>query len=306
VTHAPVRRRALPAALLPIPIVALVLMLAPAGVLLTTTAALAPPPVAQDAPAPLEITDEHPVSAKAEALALAAPVPVPSEEPAVDPTADPTPEPTQEPEPEPASEPEPTQEPEPEPEPVEDDSALFATPPRSLYLSIGHGRRPDGRLDTGTIHPRTGQREIDAAAIVVQAMTEVLQQAPNLTLWAQSGNHPNVVGTVKAANQRRADDCIEIHQDWYKAPPGVFAHWHPSSGGAKKLADRLVHSLGEEGNPIRGNWHKARPGLHFLRASTCRAVLVEVGRVGDYNKEQLVRFGRAMAHAYLDDLRSRG
>jgi N-acetylmuramoyl-L-alanine amidase len=134
----------------------------------------------------------------------------------------------------------------------------------------------------------------------------VLEQAPNLTLWAQSGNHPNVVGTVKAANQRRADDCIEIHQDWYRAPPGVFAHWHPSSSGGKQLADVLVRSLGAEGNSVRNNWHKARPGLWFLRGTTCRAALVEVGRVGDFTDEQLAQFGRAMAHAYLDDLRSRG
>lgn len=173
--------------------------------------------------------------------------------------------------------------------------------PRSLYLAVGHGRAPNGRWQPGAQHPGNGAMEVDAAQVMVDAMVAVLQDAPGLRLTAESGDHPNYRGSRAAANAAGVDDCIEVHQDSASAPPGAFAHWYPGAKGARRLADRLVSSIHEQGVPIRTDWHRARAGLHFLRETTCRAVLVEVGRVGDYGPKELRRLGRVMAQAYLQD-----
>lgn len=180
------------------------------------------------------------------------------------------------------------------------------TPKRSLYLAVGHGRASDGKMQVGSIDPRTGQREIDAAAVIVDAMVDVLKRAPNIRLWAESGrDHPNLVGSVARANRRGAQDCIEVHQDWHRAPPGAFAHWYPSARGARTLANRLVRGLRDEGLDFRPRWHKPRSELYFLRETKCRAVLVEVGRVGDFSKKELREYGRALAVAYIKEIRDR-
>lgn len=173
--------------------------------------------------------------------------------------------------------------------------------PRSLYLAVGHGRAPDGRWQPGALHPGNGAMEVDAAQVMVDAMVEVLQDAPGVRLISESGDHPNYHGSRAAANAAGVDDCIEVHQDSATAPPGAFAHWYPGAKGARRLADELVSSIHERGVPIRTDWHRPRPGLHFLRETTCRAVLVEVGRVGDYGPEALRELGRGMAQAYLQD-----
>lgn len=174
--------------------------------------------------------------------------------------------------------------------------------PRSLYLAVGHGMSPRGQWQPGAIHPDTGATEVDANRIMVDAMREVLEGQRNLELHVESGSdHPNMVGSVARANAIGVDDCIEIHQDTPAAPPGAFVHWYEGTGPAKQLADRIVTSIHEQGVPIRHDWHRARPGLYFLRKSECRSVLVEVGRVGDFSAEKLQEIGRAMAHAYLAD-----
>lgn len=162
-------------------------------------------------------------------------------------------------------------------------------------------RPPSGRWDPGAQHPANGAVEVDSAQIMVDAMVEVLQDAPGVRLVSESGDHPNVHGSVAAANAAGVDDCIEVHQDSATAPPGAFAHWYPGSKGARRLANGLVSSIQERGVQLRSDWHRARPGLYFLRETTCRAVLVEVGRVADYGPEALRRLGRGMAQAYLQD-----
>lgn len=187
------------------------------------------------------------------------------------------------------------------PEPSPAATAPAEVRPRSLYLAIGHGRAPDGRWDPGAQHPGNDAVEVDAAQVMVHAMVEVLQDAPGVQLIAESGDHPNVRGSAAAANAAGVDDCIEVHQDSATAPPGAFAHWYPGSKGARRLANGLVSSIQEQGVQLRSDWHRPRPGLYFLRKTTCRAVLVEVGRVADYGPEALRKFGRAMAQAYLQD-----
>ena len=178
-------------------------------------------------------------------------------------------------------------------------AAEASATPRTLYLAIGHGLRPDGRLDPGAENLATGAFEIDAATIMVEAMVEVLEDAPNLELTAESGDHPNVLGSVAAANSAGVDDCIEVHQDSAAAPPGAFAHWYPGSSSAQTLADQMIGGIREAGLDTRTDWHRPRPGLYWLRKSDCRAVLLEIGRVGDFSEETLRTFGRSLAHSYL-------
>ncbi len=173
---------------------------------------------------------------------------------------------------------------------------------RSLYLAIGHGSTPDGRWQPGAENPRTGQFEVDAAKVMVWAMAQELEGATNLKLVRETGkDNPNLIGSVARANALGVDDCISIHQDTAAAPPGAFVHWYEGTGPAKRLADGIVQSIHEQGVPIRGDWHRARPGLYFLRKSTCRSVLAEVGRVGDFSTKELKQLGRAIARAYLAD-----
>lgn len=179
-----------------------------------------------------------------------------------------------------------------------------AVTPRSLYLAIGHGRTPEGRRDPGAEHPGTGALEIDAAQIMVDAMTKVLRDAPGVELIVESGDHPNVVGSVAAANAAGVDDCIEVHQDTAAAPPGAFAHWYAGASSAQRLADRMIAAMRDEGLQTRTDWHRARSGLYWVRKTTCRAVLLEIGRVGDFSSDQLRAFGRRLARAYLRDTKA--
>ena len=173
---------------------------------------------------------------------------------------------------------------------------------RSLYLAIGHGTAPDGTWQPGAEHPRTGQFEVDAAQVMVWAMAKELRGATNLKLTNETrGANPNLIGSVARANALGVDDCISIHQDTAAAPPGAFVHWYTGRSDAKRLADGIVQNIHQQGVPIRWDWHRERPGLYFLRKSTCRSVLVEVGRVGDFDTAQLKQLGRSIARAYLAD-----
>lgn len=179
-------------------------------------------------------------------------------------------------------------------------AAAAALPvPRSLYLAVGHGRAPGGTWQPGAEHPRTGALEVDAAQIMVDAMVEVLREVPGLELHFESGEHPNMIGSVANANALGVDDCIEVHQDTAAAPPGVFGHWYAGATAANRLANHLANAVADHGVPIRHDWHRARSGLYWVRKSECRAVLMEVGRVGDFGPKQLRAFGRSMAEAYL-------
>lgn len=190
-------------------------------------------------------------------------------------------------------------------QPAQSRAAAAAKPAgsvRSLYLAIGHGRDTDGTWQPGAEHPGSGAFEVDAARVMVEAMRKEFEGAPNLELHYEGGNnHPNMIGSVARANKLGVDDCIEVHQDTAAAPPGAFVHWYTGADSAKRLADRVVSNIADAGVETRWDWHRERPGLYFLRKSDCRAVLVEVGRVGDFGTEQLRELGRQMAQAYLTD-----
>lgn len=267
--------------------------------LVLVAAAVRPSPDAPSLAVSSGVTE--PPSAAAKTFESAAPAPSASPSPEVTASPSPTPEPSPE-QPSPEASPAPTQAQ--KDKPKKDKPKTIDTPRRSLYLAVGHGHAPNGKLQVGSINPRTGHKEIDAAAIIVEAMVDVLRRAPNIRLWAESGrDHPNLVGTVARANRRGAQDCIEVHQDWYKAPRGAFAHWFPGARDSQTLANRLVRGLREEGVEFRPRWHKPRSELYFLRETKCRAVLVEVGRVGDFSKKELREYGRALAVAYIKDIR---
>ena len=172
--------------------------------------------------------------------------------------------------------------------------------PRRLYLAVGHGRTPEGRWDVGA--EGGGTNETVAGQVVVDEMVQVLRGRADLQVAAESGDHPNVVGSVARANAGRFDDCIAIHHDQVQAPTGAFAHWHPASGAAGALAERLVRGLEDIGLQRRDDWHRPRPRLYFVRRSECTAVLVEVGRIGEHGPERLREIGRALAGAYLAQL----
>lgn len=172
---------------------------------------------------------------------------------------------------------------------------------RTLYLGVGHGRAPGGGWQPGAQDPRSGTVEVDAAQIMVDAMAKVINDAPGVELTVESGDHPNVVGSTAAANAAGVDDCIEIHQDTAAAPPGAFGHWYTDAHDAHRLANRLVNSVHDRGVPIRTDWHRERPGLYWVSKTTCRSVLMEVGRVGDFSPGKLRQLGRGMGHAYLQE-----
>ena len=172
---------------------------------------------------------------------------------------------------------------------------------RRLYVAVGHGWTPEGRLDLGAQDPVTGQNEVSAGQVVVDAMLGVLATDDRVSVTAESGDHPNVWGSVDRIRAQRYDDCVSIHHEWIHGPPGAFAHWHPSAPEAGVLADRLVASITDLGVPFRADWHRPRGDLLFVRATPCRAVLVEVGRIGDHDVATLHEIGVALARAYLAD-----
>lgn len=163
---------------------------------------------------------------------------------------------------------------------------------------VGHGIKPDGTYDPGASGGGTTEQE--AGDVVTKAYVDELRRHDVVVPVNEAyADDPNYVGTVETCNEKEVDVAVSFHHDWSGAPQGFFCHWYPGSEEGEKLANLFWHEVAAAGYAGRDDWHKPR-NLYFTRETEMPAVLVELGRIGQYTDAQLKELGHHIAHATLD------
>lgn len=149
----------------------------------------------------------------------------------------------------------------------------------TVYVAVGHGRRPDGRHDPGAVaHPYV---EYDLARRAAARYSAAMRRA-GLGVYCESdagpGHDPNWPGSARAANDMGAATADELHFN-AGGGSGVEIVVHPGTSARNREALRFAASLIAErlGLPLRrgdGLWE--RSDLGFLRRTRMPASIVEI------------------------------
>lgn len=166
-----------------------------------------------------------------------------------------------------------------------------------VCVFVGHGRRPNGSFDPGSLG-RDNRYEHDEAHEVVAQIDEALGRSGvsyYSESWGSAGNKdPNYAGSTEKANELRPKLAVEVHFDWNKAPRGGFGIYYPSSAPGKDIADTIRTHYGASGLPVRPNYADKR-GLYFLKYTRVPAVVWECETVMDYPANINIQMGEAIA-----------
>lgn len=171
------------------------------------------------------------------------------------------------------------------------------------YIGIGHGRRPDGRYDSGTttgsVHEHVKARHVGraaAAAFERSGVSALVDDCPD----GAHDHAPNYVGSTRRANASGARCALELHFDWSKAPEGGFGI---DASDAGRTLSRAVERRYRDGDlPTRKH---QRRSLYFVRNTTMPAVIWECGRIKDWNEAELRTMGETIAAGVCDWLGER-
>ena len=152
----------------------------------------------------------------------------------------------------------------------------------TLYVSIGHGVRPNGTFDPGACHTVSGATEYDGNRELAGMVTGALRAAG----WAVEsesdmapGTDPDYQGSVELVNTAGRELAVDFHQDWEQGSDALC--WplvHPAGAESNRVAERIIDSVAAAGLSTRGP--TARTDLWWLNGTACPAILIEAGRVG--------------------------
>lgn len=178
---------------------------------------------------------------------------------------------------------------------------------KDFYYGVGHGKRPDGRLDLGA-QGADGRYEHHE---VHQIAAEVANAAERCGLTYRiegegtdsDAEDPNYVGSINNVNNDPGGYrcAIEGHFDW-KYGPEKFIALHTGSKGGHGLATALASGARKEGLPLGG--YRARGEavdekygrkvrLAFPRRTHPPAALIEYGRVMDHSTAMNIKMAEA-------------
>lgn len=175
------------------------------------------------------------------------------------------------------------------------------------YVAVGHGMRPDGRVDRGASY--AGMTEHTLAHAVAQAV-DLAYARHGINAYVEAdhdGHHdPNFPGTIEAANRLDADVLDAIHFN-AGGGSGIEAIVHPNTSTRNKTAVRaavqfIANTLDL---PVRrgdGLYQSSR--FAIVRRSTMPAAIIECGFV-DHDADRaalsepgaLARIGEAIVRA---------
>jgi hypothetical protein len=151
-----------------------------------------------------------------------------------------------------------------------------------LYVSIGHGVRPNGTFDPGAVHTATGVTEYDGNRELAGMVTGALRAA-GLSVESESdmapGTDPDYQGSVELVNRAGRPLAIDFHQDWEQGSSALC--WplvHPDGTESQRIAGEIISSCVGAGLSVKGP--TARSDLWWLNGTACPAILIEAGRVG--------------------------
>jgi N-acetylmuramoyl-L-alanine amidase len=186
---------------------------------------------------------------------------------------------------------------------------------KRVFVAVGHGRRPDGTIDTGArnTHQDGRKSEQSEGHVIVQHLAGFLRRA-DVWVEAQRAGDPNfagVEGYTQRANRLGVDLALSVHHDWHAAPRGFFCHWSSGAGTTaerdarrrinQRAADAIYAAVEQTGSfPMRPSWHKQRNDLTFCTRTRVPAVLIECDRIGEVRDHE--GLARAIADGVLDHL----
>jgi N-acetylmuramoyl-L-alanine amidase len=174
-----------------------------------------------------------------------------------------------------------------------------------LYLEAGHNKYNPGSavLDKGVAVKKNGVwvNEADEALEFTLTLKRVLEtEYPNVEVHlARSGDDtPSLPARIRDANAIGVDRFVSLHFDialwgwrW-----GCYHSRHPAS---KPLADRVSRALDGLNGAI-GTWVRATLLSRFKRLyiddfTRGPAILIELGPIRDMNRDERLKYARAIA-----------
>jgi N-acetylmuramoyl-L-alanine amidase/Putative peptidoglycan binding domain len=171
----------------------------------------------------------------------------------------------------------------------------------SVYVSVGHGVRPNGTFDPGAVAP-SGETEYDGNRNLAARVAALLRTA-GLTVVCEAddpaGTDPDYIGTTDLVNAGGYDMALDCHRDWSGGSTAeVWPLVHPAGAASNAYAAAMVAHAQALGLSVAGP--SPRSDLYFLNATACPAVLVESGRVG--TPRDVDGVADALAAAILEQL----
>jgi hypothetical protein len=152
----------------------------------------------------------------------------------------------------------------------------------SIYVSVGHGVRPNGTFDPGAVHSATGVTEYDGNRDLARVVTDCLRAVGHqVTSEADAAyrDDADYQGSVDAVNAGNYALALDLHQDWEEGSSALC--WpliHPLGAESARIAAAVIDACTAAGLSTRGP--TPREDLWWLNGTACPAVLIEAGRVG--------------------------
>lgn len=150
-----------------------------------------------------------------------------------------------------------------------------------VYIDVGHDRTDPGAVGYD------GRTEHAEGLELAHLLAPRLRAAGLTYVMDLSGNDPGFRGSTERANASGARVVIELHRDWRgsAAGEGIFG-LHASSAG-EAVAAAIMGEAPERGLPVYRDGtidedDIGRHGLVFLNETRAPAVILELGRIGNY------------------------
>jgi hypothetical protein len=151
-----------------------------------------------------------------------------------------------------------------------------------LYISVGHGVRPNGTFDPGAVHTQTGALEYDGNRDLARHVTDILRGHGHQVISEADATYKtdtDYEGSVDAVNAGDYRLAVDFHQDWEQGSQALS--WplvHPYGTESHRVADQINLSVAAAGLSTAGPTN--RSDLWWLNGTECAAILIEAGRVG--------------------------
>jgi hypothetical protein len=152
----------------------------------------------------------------------------------------------------------------------------------NLYISVGHGVRPNGTFDPGAVDPVSGVTEYDGNRELAAAVTAQLRAYGHQVVSEADAAYKtdsDYVGSVDLVNAGNYWLAVDFHSDWSGGSQALS--WplvHPSGQESHRVADQINTSVKAAGLSVAGPTN--RSDLWWLNGTECAAILIEAGRVG--------------------------
>jgi hypothetical protein len=152
----------------------------------------------------------------------------------------------------------------------------------NIFVSVGHGVRPNGTFDPGAVHTVSGITEYDGNRELARLVTDQLRAYGHHVVSEADAAYKtdtDYQGSVDAVNAGDYWLAVDFHQDWEQGSQALS--WplvHPAGTESRRIAELVNQTVAAAGLSTAGPTD--RTDLWWLNGTECPAVLIEAGRVG--------------------------